>query len=159
MIRLSEKQIKKVESDVKNIISNDSYRTFPESMKYSEFLDLLSKHGLSEVANYYGCSMALDPNRFAIDSEEDLPTILSYWLVRYGEDMEVNIQDLIERINEEYSIYLFQDDDPIKECILKSKNVDRKEYESLSEEDKNKMRKEIEDDKNILLIGDYIFFN
>lgn len=52
MITSSEKKIKRVDSDLETINSNEN-KMFQESIKYSKFIDLLSKCGMSEVANHY----------------------------------------------------------------------------------------------------------
>ena len=57
MITSSEKQIEKVGSDLETILNSNNHKMFPESIKYSEFVDLLSKYGMSEIANHYGFSI------------------------------------------------------------------------------------------------------
>ena len=95
---------------------------------------------------------------FAIDSEEDLQIIISYWLVRYGDGVEVDVSDLIEKMHEEYRIHLFPEEDPIKSCILEKGNITNEDYMALSVDDRNALKKEIEDDESILMISDHIFF-
>lgn len=157
MITSSEKQIEKVGSDLETILNSNNNKMFPESIKYSEFVDLLNKCGMSEVANHYGFSIEFG-NLFSIDSEDDLRVILLYWLVRYGENVEVNVCDLIDEIESSYVYHLFPGDDVIEECLIGKNRVCSNEYKSLSEEDKIRLQKEIEDDKNILVVDDHIFF-
>ena len=57
MITSSKEQIKRVNSELETIINCNDHKMFPESIKYSEFVDLLSKYGMSEVANHYGFSI------------------------------------------------------------------------------------------------------
>lgn len=156
MITSSEKQIERVDSDLETIHSNE-HKMFQESIKYSKFIDLLSKCGMSEVANHYGFSIEFG-NRFSIDLEDDLRIILLYWLIRYGENVEVNVCDLIDEMESSYVYHLFPGDDVIEECLIGKNRIFSKEYKSLSEEDKIRLRKEIEEDKNILVVDDHIFF-
>jgi hypothetical protein len=153
MVISSEKQIERVDSDLETIYSNEN-KMFQESIKYSKFIDLLSKCGMSEVANHYGFSIEFG-NLFSIDVEDDLRIILLYWLVRYGENVEVNVCDLIDEMESSYVYHLFPGDDVIEECLI-GKNI--KNYRLLSEEDKIRLQKEIEEDKNILVVDDHIFF-
>lgn len=155
MITSSEKKIKRADSDLETINSNEN-KMFQESIKYSKFIDLLSKCGMSEVANHYGFSIEFG-NLFSIDIEDDLRTILLYWLIRYGENVEVNVCDLIDEMESSYVYHLFPGDDVIEECIREKKNICSKEYNLLSEEDKIRLQKEIEEDESILVIGDHIF--
>ena len=155
MITSSEKKIKRVDSDLETINSNEN-KMFQESIKYSKFIDLLSKCGMSEVSNHYGFSIEFG-NLFSIDIEDDLRTILLYWLIRYGENVEVNVCDLIDEMESSYVYHLFPGDDVIEECIREKKNICSKEYNLLSEEDKIRLQKEIEEDESILVIGDHIF--
>lgn len=156
MITSSEKQIERVDSDLETIHSNE-HKIFQESIKYSKFIDLLSKCGMSEVANHYGFSIEFG-NRFSIDLDDDLRIILLYWLIRYGENVEVNVCDLIDEMESSYVYHLFPGDDVIEECLIGKNRIFSKEYKSLSEEDKIRLRKEIEEDKNILVVDDHIFF-
>lgn len=157
MIILSKEIVEKVENDLNSIIHINKNKIFPKSITYSEFINLLSTHGLSEVANYYGFPMESSSVLFAIDSEEDLQIILSYWLVRYGDSVEVDVSDLIEKMHEEYMTQLFPMEDPIKACILGKKYITSEDYRELSVDDRNALKKEIEDDENILMISDHIF--
>ena len=95
---------------------------------------------------------------FSIDSEDDLRVILLYWLVRYGENVEVNVCDLIDEMESSYVYHLFPGDDVIEECLIGKNRICSDEYKSLSEEDKIRLQKEIEEDKNILVVDDHIFF-
>lgn len=157
MITSSEKQIERVDSDLETILNSDNHKMFPESIKYSKFIDLLSKCGMSEVANHYGFSIEFG-NLFSIDLEDDLRIILLYWLVRYGEKVVVNICDLIDEMESSYVYRLFPGDDLVEECLREKMRIRGKENNSLSDEDKIRLQKEIEDDKNILVIDDCIFF-
>ena len=155
MITSSKEQIKRVDSDLETIHSNE-HKIFQESLKYSKFIDLLSECGMSEVANHYGFSIEFG-NLFSIDVEDDLRTILLYWLVRYGENVEVNVCDLIDEMESSYVYHLFPGDDVIEECLIGKNSIYNNGYRSLSEEDKIRLRKEIEEDKNILVVDDRIF--
>ena len=84
--------------------------------------------------------------------------ILLYWIVRYGEDVEVNVCDLIDEMESSYVYHLFPGDDVIEECLREKKRICDKEHNSLSDEDKIRLQKEIEEDKNILVVDDHIFF-
>ena len=108
MITSSEKQIEKVGSDLETILNSNNNKMFPESIKYSEFVGLLGKCGMSEVANHYGFSIEFG-NLFSIDLENDLRIILLYWIVRYGEDVEVNVCDLIDEMESSYVITYSQE--------------------------------------------------
>jgi hypothetical protein len=158
MITLSKEIAEKVENDLNSIMHTNKNKIFPKSITYPEFINLLGTHGLSEVANYYGFPMESSSVLFAIDSEEDLQIILSYWLVRYGDSVEVDVSDLIEKMHEEYMTQLFPMEDPIKSCILGKKYITSEDYRELSVDDRNALKKEIEGDENILMISDHIFF-
>ena len=116
MITQSEKQVEKVDSDLETILNSNNNKMFPESIKYSEFIDLLSKCGMSEVSNHYGFSIEFG-NLFSIDYEDDLRVILLYWLVRYGEKVVVNVCDLIDEMESSYVYRLFPGDDVVEECL------------------------------------------
>lgn len=157
MIISSEKQIERVDSDLETILNSNNHKMFPESIKYSEFIDLLGTCGMSEVANHYGFSIEFG-NLFSIDLEDDLRIILLYWLVRYGEKVVVNVCDLIDEMESSYVYHLFPGDDVIEECLREKERICGKEHGSLSDEDKIRLQKEIEEDKNILVVDDHIFF-
>lgn len=156
MITSSEKQIEKVGSDLETILNSNNNKMFPESIKYSEFVDLLGKCGMSEVANHYGFSIEFG-NLFSIDLEDDLRIILLYWLIRYGENVEVSVCDLIDEMESSYVYHLFPGDDVMEECLIGKNKICSNEYKSLSEDDKIILQKEIEEDKNILVVDDHIF--
>lgn len=157
MITLSKEQSRKVESDLEKIFNDDGYRIFPKLISYSDFIGILSKYGMCEIANHYGFSIEFR-NFFSIDSEEDLKIILSYWLYRYGGSGYVDIYDLIDEMESRYVAHLFPNEDVVKACIREKKDIDDKEYNLLPEEEKIKLRKEIEEDESILVVDDHIFF-
>ena len=156
MIKLSKELVGKVENDLKNIVNNDKNRIFPKLINYSEFIGLLSRYGMREIANHYGLSIEFG-NIFSSDSEYDLEIILSYWLFRYGENMYVDVYDLIDEMESRHVAHLFPKEDVVKACIREKKNIDDKEYNLLSEEDKIRLKKEIEEDESILVVCDHIF--
>ena len=57
-----------------------------------------------------------------------------------------------------YVYHLFPGDDVIEECLREKKRICGKEHNSLSDEDKIRLQKEIEEDKNTLVVDDHIFF-
>ena len=158
MITLSKEPVGKVENDLKTIVNNDKHRIFPKSIKYSEFIGLLSEYSIYDVANYYGSSVEFE-STFPIDLEDYLRIILLYWIVMYGEDVDVNVCYLIDEMESRYVYRLFpEEEDVVKACIREKKNIDGKEYNLLPEEDKIRLRREIEEDESILVIEDRIFF-
>ena len=156
MRTLSKEQITQVNRD-KQRINMGSSKEFPKSMSYTEFVELLKEYGTSRVAKYFGCDKGNNSYDFSIDGSLDLSVILSYWKLVYGESKKVYLPGLLVKMNREFSIFTVQND-PVGECVRERYGLSEDDYNSLSDEDRDRMRKEIEEDKNIIFTKGFIFY-
>jgi hypothetical protein len=157
MRRLSDEQAVQINRDKQRINMGRSL-DLPKSMSYSGFVNLLKEYGVSKVADYFGCSKEEIPEEnFSIDNYLDLSIILSYWKLRYDETEEIYLPDMLEKMNKEYFMYILRDD-PVEVCVRERYRLSKVDYNSLSDEDRNRMRKEIEDDNRIIYTYGCIFF-
>lgn len=156
MRRLSDEQIIQISRD-RQRISMGSSKEFPKSMTYNEFVELLVENGVRKVAKYFGCSKESESNDFSIDGSLDLSTILYYWKIMYGEGEKVYLPGLLERMNKEFSLFIVHDD-PVEICVRRRYGLSEDDYNALPDEDRNRMRKEIEDDQSIIFTYGCLFY-
>ena len=157
MRRLSEEQSVQINRDKQSINMGRSL-DLPKSMSYSGFVSLLKEYGVRRVADYFGCSKDKIPEEhFSIDKSLDLSIILAYWKLRYDETEEICLPDMLKKMNEEYFKYVPKCD-PVEICVLERYRINKKDYDRLSDEERNKMRKEIEDDQRIIYTYGCFFY-
>lgn len=148
MRRLSDEQATQINRDKQSINMGRSL-DLPKSMTYSGFVNLLKEYGVSKVADYFGCSKdKISEEQFSIDRSLDLSTILAYWKLRYDGTEEISLPDMLMKMNKEY--FMFYSDDPVEACVRERYKLSKGDYDNLSDEERNKMRKEIEDDQSII---------
>ena len=133
-----------------------SSKEFPKSMSYKDFVELLKEHGTSCVAKYFGRSKGSESDDFSIDGSLDLSIILAYWRIRYDEDKVIYLPRLLEGMDKEFSLIIR--DDPVEICVRRKYGLSEDGYNALSDEDRNRMRKEIEDDQSIIYAYGCIFY-
>lgn len=153
---LSKDQDSRVGKDLSEIYESENSYELPNSMNYKGLINLLKEYGIGNVSNYFESRCGLYQESFSILS--DLPTILSYWILKYGDEDKVNIFDLLRSINEEYyATFWGNDGDPVDICARLENDINRNDYRSLKNDEKIRLRKEVEDSLNILATKEYIF--
>lgn len=155
MRRLSDEQIIQINKDKQRINMGNSLE-LPKSMSYKDFVELLKEHGTSRVAKYFGRSKESESDDFSIDGSLDLSIILAYWRIRYDEDKVIYLPRLLEGMDKEFSLIIR--DDPVEICVRRKYGLSEDGYNALSDEDRNRMRKEVEDDQSIIYAFGCIFY-
>lgn len=60
-------------------------------------------------------------------------------------------------MNKEFYSFIVQDD-PVEICVRAKYGLSEDDYNALSDEDRDRMRKEIEDDQSIIYTKGFIFY-
>ena len=133
-------------------ISNE----FLKSISYNDFVGLLKENGVIKVADYFRNSDNNELNRFSIYDPFDLSIILSYWKLRYTKYEKIYFTDLLRKLNEEFSTFILHDY-PAEICMQSKHQMSKKDFDPLSEEDRDRLIKEIEDDQKVKFLQRYLF--